>query len=121
MLRFMRLPSRSGSTSPAAATNSTAIVLASPLALTRRGSTSTRSVKLDVTVPASPNTWTSVAQAAAYLGISDVTLRRALDRCARRDEAGGIVAERDGVVARKFGRTWRVWLDAGWVRPGSRR
>ena len=34
-----------------------------------------------------------------------------------RTEDGHVVADVDGIVARKLGRTWRVWLGAGWRSP----
>jgi hypothetical protein len=56
-------------------------------------------------------------QAAAFLGLPVVTLRRALERNARTTPEGATVAHVDGVTARKLGRLWRVWLDRGWLAP----
>jgi hypothetical protein len=56
-------------------------------------------------------------QAAAFLGLPVVTLRRALERNARTTPEGATVAHVDGVTARKLGRLWRVWLDRGWRVP----
>lgn len=68
-----------------------------------------------------PGAWMGTERAAAFLGMPAVTLRRQLERSARRGEDGAIVARLDGITARKLGRSWRVWLGAGWVSPqGSR-
>lgn len=61
--------------------------------------------------------WRGVESAAALLGVPPRTLRRALDRNAKRAEGGAVTSETDGVRARKFGRLWRVWLDPGWLNP----
>jgi hypothetical protein len=61
--------------------------------------------------------WTSVERGASSLGVGVVRGRRSLERNARRTEDGQIVARVDGIVARKLGRTWRVWLDTGWRSP----
>jgi len=62
-------------------------------------------------------TWMTVEQAAAFLGLKTVMLRRSLERNARVAPDGGTVAHADGITARKFGRLWRVWLGPGWVSP----
>ena len=59
----------------------------------------------------------TVDAAAAFLGIPPVTLRRTLERNARAAPKGGTIANVDGIAARKLGRLWRVWLDAGWRSP----
>lgn len=64
-----------------------------------------------------PGQWISVERAATFLGVQAVTLRRALERGARRRADGSVIAQADGVVARKLGRVWRVWLDAQWRNP----
>jgi hypothetical protein len=55
-----------------------------------------------------------IEEAARILGLSVVTLRRAIERHARRDPDGRIFADFDGVRARKLGRQWRVLLDPCW-------
>jgi hypothetical protein len=64
-------------------------------------------------------TWMTVEQAAAFLSLPAVTLRRTLERNARADPDGVTVARAQGITARKLGRQWRVWLDAGWLRPAA--
>lgn len=63
--------------------------------------------------------WTSVERAAAFLGVTAVTLRRAIERASRRREDGSVVAQVDGITARKLGRVWRVWLDGAWRNPAA--
>jgi hypothetical protein len=56
------------------------------------------------------------AEAAAdILGLSVVTLRRALERTARVEADGTTLARVDGITGRKLGRLWRVQLDAKWM------
>jgi hypothetical protein len=57
-----------------------------------------------------PPSWVCTEAAARCLGMSAPALRKALDRRATRAPDGGIVAEMDGVMARKLGRLWRVFL-----------
>jgi hypothetical protein len=59
--------------------------------------------------------WMRLDDAARILGVNVVTLRRAVERHARRDPEGRLYAEFDGVHARKLGRHWRVFLDACWA------
>jgi len=59
--------------------------------------------------------WMTVDQAAAFLSLPPVTLRRSLERNARATHDGGVVARVDGITARKLGRLWRVQLDATWL------
>ena len=59
--------------------------------------------------------WMNVSDAAEVLGLEAVSLRRALERNARRATDGAIEARIDGVVGRKFGRLWRVCLADGWL------
>ncbi len=59
--------------------------------------------------------WTSTEHAARVLGLTVVTLRRALDRHARRGPDGVTEARVNGVRARKWGRQWRVALGEGWA------
>jgi hypothetical protein len=61
--------------------------------------------------------WMTVEQAAAFLSLPVVTLRRSLERHARTTPEGATVAHVDGITARKLGRLWRVWLDRGWLAP----
>jgi hypothetical protein len=61
--------------------------------------------------------WHSIADAAAILGVPVITLRRAIERNARRAKDGTITAEADGIYARKFQCRWRVALDPVWLNP----
>jgi hypothetical protein len=61
--------------------------------------------------------WITLAEAAAFLCIDVVTLRRSLERNTRKNADGATLAHVDGVTARKLGRHWRVWLDAAWLNP----
>lgn len=61
--------------------------------------------------------WMNVDQAAAVLDILPITLRRSIERNARRGPNGTVEAKVDGIHARKFGRRWRVALDDAWRRP----
>jgi hypothetical protein len=63
--------------------------------------------------------WMTVEQAAAFLSLPTVTLRRSFERNARSTPDGGTVAHVNGITARKIGRLWRVWLDAGWRTPAA--
>jgi len=64
--------------------------------------------------------WMSVAEASATLGVREVTLRRTLERHARRRPDGSVTASVDGVHARKFQRQWRVALDRTWLEHAAR-
>jgi len=46
-----------------------------------------------------------------------VTGHRERSGSARKDAAGTATARLDGIIARKLGRLWRVWLDADWLQP----
>lgn len=70
--------------------------------------------KLDGVVSAR---WLSVAEAAAILGIPILTLRRTVERNARKCKDGSIEARVDGITARKLGRLWRLALDSAWTKP----
>ena len=59
--------------------------------------------------------WMGMEEAAGFLGVSAVTLRRSIERNARTTEDGVLVAHFDGVMARKLGRLWRVRLDERWT------
>lgn len=61
--------------------------------------------------------WMSVVEAAAIVGYDGISLRRAIGRHARKSADGAIEAAFDGIVARKIGNTWRVWLSPAWRRP----
>lgn len=61
--------------------------------------------------------WIGVAEAAEILGVPIITLRRAIERNARRGADGTVTAKADGVFARKFQRRWRVTLDPVWLEP----
>ena len=58
--------------------------------------------------------WHGTKDAARVIGIAQVTLRRMLERAARRASDGTIEARLDGIVGRKLGHRWRVALDARW-------
>lgn len=60
--------------------------------------------------------WRSVEDAAAFLGMPVRVLREALATNARK-EAGVIEAHLDGIIGRKLGRRWRVWLTERWTAP----
>ena len=55
-------------------------------------------------------TWRGIAKAAVVLGVTESALRRRLERHAARGEDGVVTARIDGVLARKWGRHWRVLL-----------
>jgi len=58
----------------------------------------------------------SVEDAAAFLGMPGRVLREALASNARAD--GGVTdAHLDGIIARKLGRRFRVWLAEKWTVP----
>lgn len=63
--------------------------------------------------------WLSVDSAAAVLDLTPSALRRALERRARVASDGAVVAEFDGVRARKLGRLWRVQLGHQWLEAPS--
>lgn len=61
--------------------------------------------------------WLPLAEAAAFLGESPVTLRRRCAANARPPLDGVVEARFDGLIARRLGGTWRIWLAAGWSDP----
>ena len=65
--------------------------------------------------------WIGLDQAASFLGIPVVTLRRSLERNARKGADGTTRASIDGISARKLGRLWRIWLDAAWLNPAPQK
>lgn len=68
---------------------------------------------------ASRRRWLTVRDAAAHLGYGVVSLRRLLDRHARRAPDGGVEAALDGLIGKKLGRSWRVTLGARWRPPSE--
>ena len=64
--------------------------------------------------PSRPRAWVGVEEAAAFLSIPAVTLRRSFERNAHKSADGATTAQVDGIAARKLG---RVWLDADWINP----
>jgi hypothetical protein len=84
-------------------------------------STGATTPPLRATVPAA---WASTEDAAAFLGMPVRVLRDALARRARRVD-GMTEARFDGIIARRVGRLWKVWLGAAWTAPeitdGARR
>ena len=60
--------------------------------------------------------WRSVEDAAAFLGMPVRVLRQTIASKAR-TESGRTEAHLDGIIARKLGRRWRVWLSAQWTAP----
>jgi hypothetical protein len=60
--------------------------------------------------------WRSVEDAAAFLGMPVRVLRQTIASKARTAD-GRIEAHLDGIIARKLGRRWRVWLSAQWTAP----
>ena len=68
----------------------------------------------------SRSSWMTVEQAASFLALPTITLRRTIERHARSTPEGGTVARADGITARKIGRLWRVWLDPEWLNPSAK-
>jgi hypothetical protein len=67
-----------------------------------------------------PVRWMSVEDAAAILGIPTISLRRTIERNAKKTGDGSVEARVDGIVAKKCGgRLWRVFLDARWTKPAA--
>jgi hypothetical protein len=60
--------------------------------------------------------WLTVRDAAEFLGESPITLRR---RCVAnaRPVDGALEARFDGLVARKLGGAWKVFLPPAWRGP----
>ena len=63
--------------------------------------------------------WLTTTEAASRLRQSEVTLRRRLARYAQ-VTPDGIVARVDGLVARKSGARWLIWLGSAWLLPTAR-
>jgi hypothetical protein len=62
--------------------------------------------------------WLTTAEVAARLRQSEVTLRRRLARHAQ-VTPDGLVARVDGLIARKSGSRWLIWLGSAWTLPAS--
>jgi hypothetical protein len=60
--------------------------------------------------------WMPLRAAAWRLGMSPGSLRKALERRAKRTPDGGIEAELDGLRARKLANRWLVSLGPYWAR-----
>ena len=61
--------------------------------------------------------WLPLSEAASFLGESPVTLRRRCAANARPPVDGVVEARFDGLIARRLGGSWRIWLAAGWSDP----
>lgn len=60
--------------------------------------------------------WRSTDEAAAFLGMPVRVLRDGLTEHAR--VVGGVIEARwNGIVGRKVGRRWKVWLGDAWTSP----
>jgi hypothetical protein len=67
-----------------------------------------------------PVRWMSIEDAAGILGLPVITLRRTIERNAKKTADGSVEARVDGIVAKKCGgRLWRVFLDARWTKPSA--
>jgi hypothetical protein len=65
------------------------------------------------TVDGSLRRWRSLPDTAATLGVPQATLRRQLDRRVARNNWGVLWARLRGLIACKFGDTWRFTADDG--------
>lgn len=66
--------------------------------------------------PLEAGRWRSTDEAAAFLGMPVRVLRDGLTEHAR--VAGGVIEARwNGIVGRKVGRRWKVWLSESWTSP----
>jgi hypothetical protein len=79
-----------------------------------------RGVKTVDAPKTAPVRWMGIDEAAHILGVPVVSLRRTIERNARKHPNGSVDARVDGIVARKLGRLWRVVLDPAWMRPTGR-
>jgi len=60
--------------------------------------------------------WRTTKEAAPFLGMSERVLRDTMTERAR--SVGDIIEARfDGIVGRKVGRRWKVWLGEKWLSP----
>jgi hypothetical protein len=58
--------------------------------------------------------WLPLLTAAEHLGETPDSLRKKLERASTRSPDGVVVAEMDGIEARKLGRRWKLRLSTGW-------
>lgn len=59
--------------------------------------------------------WLGIQRAAELLDEDPESLRKKLERAARRTSEGHVESEIDGVRGRKFARLWKVQLPPGWA------
>jgi hypothetical protein len=64
--------------------------------------------------------WLGIQRAAELLDEDPESLRKKLERAARRTSDGHVESEIDGVRGRKFARLWKVQLPPGWASPAGR-
>lgn len=64
--------------------------------------------------------WLGIQRAAELLDEDPESLRKKLERAAKRTPEGHIESEIDGVRGRKFARLWKVQLPLGWASQVSR-
>ncbi len=64
--------------------------------------------------------WLGIQRAAELLDEDPESLRKKLERAAKRTPEGHVESEIDGVRGRKFARLWKVQLPPGWASPVSR-
>jgi DNA-binding Lrp family transcriptional regulator len=71
--------------------------------------------------PSGSGQWMPLRDAAARIGVPELTLRRRCERLLRKCRAAdpGALIEFDGLRARKFGQRWQIYLDRGWASPSS--
>jgi hypothetical protein len=61
--------------------------------------------------------WLPLRDAALILGESADALRKRCERKPAKGADGAVEAKFDGIVARKLGGRWRVFLSAEWAQP----
>ena len=61
-----------------------------------------------------PLRWFPLRDAALTLGVSPDALRKQLERNVKRARDGGVEAQVDGLLARKFANRWRVSFGEAW-------
>ncbi len=64
--------------------------------------------------------WLGIQRAAELLDEDPESLRKKLERAARRTSEGHLESDIDGVRGRKLARLWKVQLPPGWAAPGTR-